>query len=58
MALEVNSFIELNNEAKEIYQTAKDNNVSYTNTLKSMPSVIGIIPDELKDLNLDSQKGD
>lgn len=57
MALDVNTFIDLNNEAKEIYQTAKDNNASYSDTLKNMPSVIGIIPDELKDLNLDSQKG-
>lgn len=58
MALDVNTFVELNNKASEIYQTAKDNNASYSNTLKSMPSVIGVIPDELKDLNLDSQKGD
>lgn len=58
MALDVNTFISLNNEASEIYQTAKDNNTNYRNTLNNMPSVIGVIPEELKDLNLDSQKGD
>lgn len=58
MALDINTFAEINKKATEQYQSVIDNTNSNIEEYKKMPSVIGIIPDELKDLTLENQKGD
>lgn len=58
MALDVNTFKDINNKASEQLQSTTNDINSNVNTFKSMTSVIGVIPEELKDLNLGSQKGE
>ena len=58
MALDINTFTEINKKASEQYQIVNNDSNSNIEIYKKMPSVIGIIPKELKDLTLDKQKGD
>lgn len=58
MALDINTFAEINKKASEQFQNITNDTNSNIEEYKKMPSVIGIIPDELKDLTLENQKGD
>ena len=58
MALVINTFADINKKASEQYQIVNNDSNSNIEIYKKMPSVIGIIPKELKDLTLDKQKGD
>lgn len=58
MALVINTFVDINKKASEQYQIVNNDSNSNIEIYKKMPSVIGIIPKELKDLTLDKQKGD
>lgn len=57
MPLDVDTFNKINNKANEQFQSVENISNSNIKIYKKMPSVIGIIPDELKDLSLDKQKG-
>ena len=58
MALDVDTFTKLNTKATEQFNNVYKESTDNIETYKTMPKVIGIIPDELKDLTLDTQKGD
>ena len=58
MALVINTFADINKKASEQYQIVNNDSNSNIEIYKKMPSVIGIIPEELKDLTLEKQKGD
>ena len=58
MALVINTFADINKKATEQYQIVNNDSNNNIEIYKKMPSVIGIIPEELKDLTLDKQKGD
>lgn len=58
MSLDINTFADINKKASEQYQSVINDTNSNIDIYKKMPSVIGVIPDELKDLTLDKQKGD
>ena len=58
MALDINTFADINKKASEQYQSVNNDSNSNIEIYKKMPSVIGVIPDELKDLTLENQKGD
>ena len=55
MALVINTFADINKKASEQYQIVNNDINSNIEIYKKMPSVIGIIPKELKDLTLDKQ---
>lgn len=57
MALDVDTFTKLNTKATEQYNSVYKESTDNIETYKSMPKVIGIVPDELKDLSIDTQKG-
>lgn len=58
MPLDINTFVEINKKASEQYKSVTKDSNSNIEIYKKMPSVIGVIPEELKDLTLDNQKGD
>lgn len=58
MALDINTFVDINKKASEQYKSVINDTNSNIEIYKKMPSVIGVIPDELKDLTLDKQRGD
>lgn len=57
MPLDVDTFNKINKKASEQFQTVENISSSNIEIYKKMPTVIGLVPDELKDLSLNNQKG-